>query len=295
MATSTVHQIVKETCTALWEVLAPSEMPVPTKEDWIKIEQEFYKRWNFPNCMGALDGKHVVITAPGNSGGLFHNYNGTFSINLIALVDASYRFIFVNIGQLESNADGGVFSRSAFGKAFLNGEWDLPEPKALPNAPEVGILPYCIVGDEAFPLRPDLMRPYPRKAKQNLPQDKAVFNYRLSRARHIVENTFGILAQRWRLLNRHIQLKEENVDVVIQAMCVLHNFLTDTKEYTDTNTLIVDEEGIAEIPAGNVLNLAHLRGYHSANEALQIRNLYKASFNSPQGSVPWQLERLQHH
>ena len=83
--------------------------------------------------------------------------------------------------------------------------------------------------------------------------------------------------------------------MVIQAMCVLHNFLTDTKEYTDTNTLLVNEEGIAVIPAGNLINLAHLRGYHSAKDALDTRNLYKTYFNSPQGSVPWQLERLQHH
>ena len=101
----------------------------------------------------------------------------------MALVDASYRFIFVDVGQLGSNADGGVFRRCAFGQAFLNGELDVPPAKALPNAPNIGIVPHCIVGDEAFPLRTDLMRPYPRKAKgENLPLDKAVFNYRLSRA-----------------------------------------------------------------------------------------------------------------
>ena len=113
-------------------------------------------------------------------------------------------FIFVDVGQLGSNADGGVFRRSSFGQAFLNGELNIPPPKGLPNAPDLGILPYCIVGDEAFPLRTDLMRPYPRKSKgENLPLDRA-FNYCLSRARRIVENAFGILSQRWRLLNRRI-------------------------------------------------------------------------------------------
>ena len=193
-----VHQAVRETCQAIAEVLTPIEMAPPTREDWIRIEKEFNKCWNFPNFIGALDGKHLVIQAPGNSDGIFRNYKSTFSINLMALVDASYRFIFVDVGQLGSNADGGVFRRSSFGQAFLNGELDIPPPKALPNAPEMGILPYYIVGDEAFPLRPDLMRPYLRKAKgENLPLDKAVFNYCLSRARSFVENAFGILSQRW--------------------------------------------------------------------------------------------------
>ena len=152
MSPAKVHQIVKNTCQAIAEVLTPIEMAPPTEEDWIQIEKEFYKRWNFPNCVGALDGKHIIIQAPGNSGGIFRNYKSTFSINLMALVDASYHFIFVDIGQLGSNADGGVFRRSSFGQAFLNGELDIPPPKGLPNAPDLGILPYCIVGDDAFPL-----------------------------------------------------------------------------------------------------------------------------------------------
>ena len=121
------------------------------------------------------------------------------------------------------------------------------------------------------------MRPYPRRSKnENLPEDKAIFNYRLSRARRIVENTFGILAQRWRLLNRHIQLKEQNVVQVIKACCVLHNFLRDTPAYTDRSTLQVDTQGNILIPDGGpILNVAYLRGYHSAKDALQTRELFK--------------------
>ena len=175
----------------------------------------------------------------------------------------------MDVGQLGSNADGGVFRRSSFGQAFLNGDLDIPPPKALPNAPELGILLYCIVGDETFPLRPDLMRAYPRKAKgENLPLDKAVINYCLSRARRIVENALGILSQKWRLLNCRIQLKEENVDAIKMAICCLHNFLMDVKDYTDTNTLTVDDESVAIIPEGHVLNMVHQQGYHSAKDAL---------------------------
>ena len=78
-------------------------------QDWNIIEKKFNTKWNFLNCIGALDGKHIVITAPWNSGSLYFNYKGTFSLVLMALVDADYKFIYVDIGDYGSNADGAVF------------------------------------------------------------------------------------------------------------------------------------------------------------------------------------------
>ena len=189
---------------------------------------------------------------------------------------------------------GGVFQRSEFGKRFLNRDLDIPTPKPIDGAEHIGSMPHCIVADEAFPLRIDLMRPYPRRSKnENLAEDKAIFNYRLSRARRIVENTFGILAQRWRLLNRRIQLQEKNVIQVIKACCVLHNFLRETSAYTDRSTLQVDLQGNVLIPEGGpIMNVAYMRGYHSAKDALQTRELFKTYFTSPEGALPWQLERI---
>ena len=212
----------------------------------------------------------------------------------MAIVDSFYKFVIIDVGQYGSSADGGVFSRCEMGKRFFNRDLDIPEPKALPNAPQLGLLPHCIVGDEAFPLRIDLMRPYPRRNKnENLPEPKAIFNYRLSRARRIVENAFGILAQRWRIFNRRIQLDEDNVVHVIKACCILHNFLTDTPEYHDRATLQVNQQGTVLIPQGGaVMNIAYLRGYHSAKDALATRELFTNYFMSPEGSVPWQLELM---
>ena len=294
IAPSTIHNIVKETCNAIWDALLPTEMPPPTEDDWKRIEKQFATRWNFPNCVGAVDGKHIVITAPFKSGSLFHNYKGTFSVNLMALVDANYKFILIDVGQYGSNADGGVFQRSEFGRRFLNRDLDIPPPKTIADAPEIGLLPHCIIADEAFPLRIDLMRPYPRRSKhENLPEDKAVFNYRLSRARRIVENAFGILAQRWRLLNRRIQLNEDNVVTVVKACCILHNYLRDSQDYQDRSTLLLNEEGDVLMPPGaQIVNVAYMRGYHSAKDALQTRELFKTYFNSPSGSLPWQLESI---
>ena len=272
-----------------------TELPEPSTEQWREIEKQFADQWNFPNCVGALDGKHVMVTAPFNSGSQFHNYKGQFSICLMALCDANYKFIFVDIRQYGSNADGGIFSEICFWiKISEEATWYTPPPKVIENAPQLGLLPHCIVADEAFPLRIDLMRSYPHRNKnQNLPQEKAIFNYRLSRAHRIVENSFGILAQRWRIFNRRIQLHEDNVTEVIKACCVLHNFMRESPEYRDRASLQLNNDGNIAMPEGGpMVNVAYLSGYHSAKDALQTHEIYENYFNSPEGAVPWQIDRL---
>ena len=121
----------------------------------------------------------------------------------MALVDADYHFIYIDVGNYGSNGDSGIFKNSALGQAFAGQILNVPPPKRLPGYPEGSALPHCIVVDEVFPLRMDLMRPYPHgKKKDRLPFDKSIFNYWLSRARRIVENTFGILAQRFRVFDK---------------------------------------------------------------------------------------------
>ena len=264
-------------------------MPPPTKENWERIESGFSTRWNFPNCVGALDGKHVNMTAPAKSGSLFHNYKGTFSIVLMALVDSSYRFTFVDIGDYGSNADGAIFARSAFGQTLLDGELDLPGPEELPNYPQGGVLPHCIVADEAFPLRPDIMRPYPRANRQiKLTREEQIFNYRLSRARRIVENGFGILVQRFRVFNRKLPLMPQNADKVVKACCILHNYLTEEQDYhTMCNRLNPDQDPFLH-EDGAILDLDNLNGYRSAAAARALRNIFRDYFARPEGAVTWQ-------
>ena len=121
----------------------------------------------------------------------------------MVLVDANYKFTCINIGDYGSNADGSVFKNCEFGKAFISGDLDVPDPQSLPNYNDSGPVPFCFVGDEAFPLWADLMRPFPRKDR-GIPDDELIFNSRLSRACRTVENAFGILAQRLRVFARRL-------------------------------------------------------------------------------------------
>ena len=176
MGKSTAQGIILDTCSAIWDCLSPTELKEPTREDWIRIEEGFNNKWNFANCIRALDGKHIQIQAPPKSASLFYNYKGYFSLVLMALVDADYKFTYVDIGDYGSNADGSVFKRSEFGQAFMNDELNIPGPKQLPNFPEGGVLPHVIVADEAFPQRCDLMKPHSR-SKQRLTKEQQIFNY----------------------------------------------------------------------------------------------------------------------
>ena len=148
---STIHDVVIETCQEIWDVLKDEVLPVPTPEHWKKIEEGFRIRLHFPNCIGALNGKHIRIKAPANTASLFHNYKGHFSTVLLALVDANYQFIYVDIGEYGSNVDGSVFKASMFGRKYLSHEMGVPGDKFLPNFHTNHPIPNVFVADEAFP------------------------------------------------------------------------------------------------------------------------------------------------
>ena len=151
---------------------------------------------------------------------------------MLALVDASYRFIYVDIGEYGSNADSNVFQFSNFGAKYTGNKLNVPGLKRLPNYNQQGPMPHVIVADEAFPLLHTLMRPYPHSRESTLPRDECIFNYRLSTARMVVENAFGILAMQWRIFDRRMPLSTENADKVIQAAACLHNYLTEEKDFS---------------------------------------------------------------
>jgi hypothetical protein len=72
---------------------------VPTHEqEWEKVMQGFYTLWNFPNCCGATDGKHIVICCPSKSGSEFCNYKEHYSVILVAIVDTNYKFMYIDVG-----------------------------------------------------------------------------------------------------------------------------------------------------------------------------------------------------
>lgn len=92
------------------------------------------------------------------SGSLFFNYKEYFSTLLLALVDAQYKFIAVDIGSYGREGDAGTFLKSNLGKRILSEQYNLPDPARIPETDL--IQQHVILGDEAFALHKNLMKPY---------------------------------------------------------------------------------------------------------------------------------------
>lgn len=175
MGSSTVKKIIRETIKAINEELLNLCIPQLQRKNWEDITTKFEKRWNFPNCLGAADGKHVYCFAPKNSGSLYYSYKKSFSQLLSVVVDADYKFISIDVGAYGSNHDSTVFWNSEFGKLWLKQDkkLNLPSKKPLPGTTED--LPYVLVGDAAFGLKNIMLTPFPGLS---LSLEQRIFNYR---------------------------------------------------------------------------------------------------------------------
>ncbi|RVE45301.1 hypothetical protein evm_010073 [Chilo suppressalis] len=156
--------MIPETCWAIYNCLKHYIKMPSSDTEWKNTAKMFEEKWNFGHCVGAMDGKHIAVEKPPGSGSCFFNYKQFFSVVLFAIVNANYEFI---------NKVTKYYTSSIYNNISA---------------------PYVFVEDSAFALNRHLMKPYPFK---NINHDQRIFNYRLSRARRVVENAFGILAARY--------------------------------------------------------------------------------------------------
>lgn len=209
---------------------------------------------------------------------MFYNYKQYFSIVLQAVADANYKFVCVDIGGYGKQSDGGTFMSSSLHYRIENGSLSFPSDKKLPNSDAV--LPHVILGDDAYPLKSYLMKPY---SKRNLSREEEIFNYRLSRSRRVVECAFGIMTAKWRLLNKCIETAPDKADIIVKCICLLHN-------------IIIDREGISEVSilqselyqSKNSEKQKSRSNNRTANNTYNVREAFKIYFNSEAGAIPQQ-------
>lgn len=246
-------------------------MPEPTKEIWEKSAEGFKNVWQFPNCIGAIDGKHVTIKCPKNTGSNHFCYLNKFSIVLMAIVGPEYQFICVDIGGYGKNSDGGIFEASNMGRRFENGTMNVPKEKNLPGKSEP--CPYVLIGDEAFALKPFLMRPFPyRQSRTHHRKEK--YNTSLCKARRVVENAFGMLAQKWRIYHRPIEVNVDTTISIVKTTCILHNFLRTKK----CDSLYINDLEEPEPAVGTFTNF-DVDPRRASNMALKVREQFLEYFN----------------
>lgn len=250
----------------------------------------FEERWNFPNCLGSIDGKHIVIRAPPGSGSYYYNYKGCHSIVLMAICDANSEFIYVDVGRNGRVSDGGVWDNSPMSSHIANGTAGLPDDAVLPHSER--ILLFVFVADDAFPLQRHIMKPFPHRQQSH---KERIFSYRLSRARRVVENAFGILASRFRIFHSPINLHPDKVVSLVLACTCMHNFLRrdQVTQYTQPEGSLDSEDLLHRTVApgewrrkSGLIGLQRA-GRNATHEAKSVREQYMEYFLE-ENSLAWQ-------
>ncbi|XP_061400878.1 putative nuclease HARBI1 [Musca vetustissima] len=180
----------------------------------------------FPFVIGCIDGTHIRISQPIKDSISYYNRKGTYSLVVQTIVDSNMRFIDVFAGYPGRCHDASVWNNSPIRKAIINNE--------------IRILPEChLLGDGAYPLETFLMTPY--KDNGYLTREQKRFNYVLSSTRVFVEQAFGILKKKFRILN-YIEI--QNVALakqIIMACCVLHNIIIENEKTTEEAVEFVEQ------------------------------------------------------
>lgn len=108
MHRTTVSRVIQACLKLIINKFMKKAMPEPSAESHKKAIREFYILWQFANCIGCIDGKHIRLKCPANTGSPSFNYKDCFSMVLLAVVDAKYKFIAVDVGSYGREGDAGT-------------------------------------------------------------------------------------------------------------------------------------------------------------------------------------------
>lgn len=260
---STVCESVHKVCSAINDNLLQRYVSFPSGEDLKTVIRGYKDRWGFPNCGGAIDGTHVPIIAPAEAHGDYLNRKGYYSLVMQAVCDHKYIFRNINIGWPGRVHDARIFANSEIFHMGENGtlfpNWD---KRVQFQGREIS-MPIVLLGDPAYPLKPWLMKPFSNRA--NLQRLQHDFNYRLSRARMTIENSFGRLKGRWKCLSKRLDVDVKFACTVIATCVVLHNICElsnelyraewdeDNNEDDDNDDVLDDDVEATEYPCAKQL------------------------------------------
>lgn len=208
-----------------------------------------------------VDGCHIEVSPHKEDATDYHNYKGWYSTVLLALVNHRlhlidfvhwtflnsnftfqnyrYEFMYINIGAPGRCHDSKIFENSSLKKYHTEAEVLKNYTRCINNVN----VPVLIIGDSAFRLSDILIKPFPYCT--DLTNRQRTFNRILSRCRRVVENAFGHLKARFRRLGKGLENDIKNVNIIIKACCILHNFLI--KENDGVVQTWIEEERITRV------------------------------------------------
>ena len=288
---NTISKVVREVCEAIVEEYLDEQMTCPTtEEEWRQIAGDWLQRWNFPHTMVPLTASMWLAKLHPTQDQNTSITRVFFSIILFGMVSSDYKFLWADVSGNGAASDAQIYNLSDLKHGLENDTimgWPRPDP--LPN--DIQDVPYFIVGDDAFSLRTFLMKPY---SARNLTSEERIYNYRLSRARRVVENAFGIMVNRFQILLTTMQHHAETVRLIVKACILLHNPMRSRYPALQNRLLDIQVQNGQMEPGEwrRGLNLEDTVQVHAPNRASKEgkmqRNLIKHWCNSPAGNVPWQ-------
>ncbi|CAF2520751.1 unnamed protein product [Rotaria sp. Silwood2] len=214
---TTAALILHEFCHTLVNSLFHSFINFPsTNEEIQETMDDFLQKYGCPMCAGSLDGTHVSVEPLLGAEVDYYNYKKYHSIIMLATVNSSLKFTYINIGAPGRCNDSSVYGRSSLARIIENQIY--ANHYMIIN--NIRIQSH-LIADSAFALHATLLKPYPQRS--NMPHAHSVFNYRLSRWRSTVERAFGLLKTRFRCLHKKIEFDLSHTITIVQAATILHN------------------------------------------------------------------------
>lgn len=258
-------------------------MAIPSTEKWKAIASRFNELCNIPNCLGAIERRHITIQKLPKTGSSYSNHKQYLSIILMAACDADGLFTMIETGYARSNDRGGSIQNLKVTRWLETDGLNLPQSSSLPHDETCQEVPYFFVGDNAFPFKRYLLRPFPSKTLNN---KKRICNYRFSRGTNITERTFDTMTQKFQVLSTSVRCTNyQTVTNIAKAACILHNFVCVQDGLQDSAPVI---ESIRGNRAQEFDLQEEVMQIHANSSGSTVREYMSNYFIKPCASLPWQ-------